>query len=282
MMERLDVIKARITSIAQLREVVMAMRSLAAMRLQQAADMLVGARRYDDIVAQAVSQVLLLDGAPAVALTPRKRGLVVFSAEHGFVGGYAEALAEAARAAAPDLIWAVGSKGTQSLIELGPTPAWSLPMASHTGGLAETARRVADEVVPHLSAGSVTHVEVIYGRIEVGSRWQVCRQALFPPEMPRAGDGKTSPSPLHHLPPAELLARLMEERLMAELMLAATESLAAENAARLQAMSAAGDNIERKLDELGSLERILRQEQITEELLDVINGAELLYAKPPA
>ncbi len=278
-MERLGTIRARIDSAAQLQDVVAAMRSLAALRMQQAAEIRGGARRYADIVAAALKQALLLagDGPSAPPLRPR-RALLVFSAEHGFVGGYAEAVTEAARAAAPAVMLAVGNRGAQSLIDAGQSLDWVLPMASHAGGLPDVARRIADELASRLAADEFTHLDVIHGQVEDGARWRIVRQALFPPDLGRFRNGSVADDPpIHHLPAPELLARIVEEHVLADLVLAATESLAAENAARLEAMTAAGDNIQRKLDDLGNQERILRQEQITEELLDVINGAELLF-----
>jgi len=56
------------------------------------------------------------------------------------------------------------------------------------------------------------------------------------------------------------------------------ESLAAENAARLAAMSAAHDNIGRKLEDLTRAEHQLRQDAVTTELLDVVTGSEALLA----
>ena len=277
-MERIGTIKARIDSVAQLQNVVAAMRSMAAMRIQQANEMLGGARRYADIIAAALSQALMLAGdTGAGPARTARRALLVFSAEHGFVGGYAEALAEAAAATAPDVLLAVGGKGAQSLAEAGRAPDWGLPMASHAGGLPDVARRVADEVVRRLAAGDFTHLEVMFGQVRNGARWRITRQALLPPDLGRFRTGSAANAPLHHLPAPDLLDRIVEEHLLADLVLAAAEALAAENAARLEAMTAAGDNIERKLDALRAQERVLRQEQITEELLDVINGAELLF-----
>jgi len=277
-MERLGTITARIESVAQLKEVVAAMRSLAAMRMQQAAEMLNGARRYADIIAAALSQTLLLDGqSPARPARAGRHALLVFSAEHGFVGGYAEALSAAAVAAAPDLILAVGTKGAQSLTDAGRPPDWVIPMASHAGALPDVARRVADEVGRRLGAGEFSSLGALYGQVREGARWQVIHQALLPADLGRFRKGPAGNAPLHHLPVPDLLARIVEEHLLADLALAATESLAAENASRLEAMTTAGDNIDRKLDDLRDQERILRQEQITDELLDVINGAELLF-----
>ena len=283
-MERLGAVQARIASVRQLQEVVAAMRSLAAMRMAQAADTLAGARRYGAIIGAALAQALCLAAGPPPFPPPfpppgghddGPRALLVFAPEHGFVGGYAETLAEAARAAAPQRLLVIGAKGAQALAEGGRTADWAMPMASHAGGLDEVARRAADRIVEGLAGGWFVRLDLLFGRILEGGRRGVVRQALLPPDFSGLG-GAAGPHPLHHLPAEELLRRMIEEYMLSELVLAATEAMAAENAARLEAMTAAGDNIERKLGELQGLERILRQEQITEELLDVVNGAELL------
>ncbi|MFD2234537.1 F0F1 ATP synthase subunit gamma [Phaeospirillum tilakii] len=278
-MDRPETVRARIDSVAQLQEVVGAMRSLAAMRMQQASESLDGIRRYAAIVAAGLAQALRLAGGAAPPRRGGRRALLLFSAEHGFVGAYAETLAEAARADPPDLLLAVGTKGIQALTEAGLTPDWSLPMASHAGGVEDLARRIAAELARRLGAGAFTRLDLLFGRIGAGGGWQPVRRPLFPPDFADLPPPRGSTAPLHHLPAPALLDRLIEERLLADLALAATEALAAENAARLAAMTTAGDNIDRKLTELRDQERILRQAQITEELLDVVNGAELLFEK---
>lgn len=64
--------------------------------------------------------------------------------------------------------------------------------------------------------------------------------------------------------------------LFAQLFLAVTESLAAENASRLASMQSAERNIEERVDELSQAVRHRRQQEITEELLDIVSGFEAL------
>lgn len=271
-MERLPVVQARLAGIGQLREVVAAMRSLAGLRLQQAQAMLGGARRYADTVTAALAQALLLAGdAAPTTRQDDPPALLLFTAEHGFVGGYTDALTRAAldSGAAPLLV--VGSRGARALAEAGRPPDWSLPAASHAGGVAALARRLAAELGTRLMAGGLSRLDLMFAAVAEGGGWAVRRRSLLPPDSVRPPAGRLPP--LHTLPAAELLTRMVGEHLLAALAAAAAEALAAENAARLQAMVAAHDNIERKLATLRQQEQILRQEQITEELLDVIGGA---------
>ncbi len=268
-MERLEVVQARAASIAQLQEVVGALRSLAAVRMQQAAEMLAATRRYADIVTAALGQALRLSGGAR----PRPVGpapLLVFAPEHGFVGGYTDALVQAVLAAAPPRVIVIGARGAQALTESGHAPAWSRPMAAQAASIPLLARRLAADLA-ELAPGPV---EMMFGRLEDGARWRIVRETLLPPPCSAPASGAP---PLHHLPADQLVSGLVEAYALAALTRAATESLAAENAARLQAMTTASDNIDHKLAELQGQERILRQERITDELLDVINGAEQFF-----
>jgi len=83
-------------------------------------------------------------------------------------------------------------------------------------------------------------------------------------------------APLHDLPVPQLLEKLTVEYMMAQLTEAATEALAAENAARFAAMESARDNVERKLRVLRLDVSRARQEEVTTELLDLITGEQAM------
>jgi F-type H+-transporting ATPase subunit gamma len=70
-----------------------------------------------------------------------------------------------------------------------------------------------------------------------------------------------------------LLARLAEEYIFAELCEAALTAFAAENEARVAAMSSAKGNLENMRSDLQALERQIRQEEITAEVVELANGA---------
>lgn len=86
-----------------------------------------------------------------------------------------------------------------------------------------------------------------------------------------AGGPPRSP-PIIALPLRILLAELAEEYVFAELCEALTLSLAAENEARMRAMTAAKSNVARMLDELVARTRRLRQEEITSEIIELGSG----------
>ena len=289
MAERLAEVEARRASIVELGSVTDAMRSLAAARFQQAAAMLPGTRTYAEVIGGALAQAVALaeDG-------PRRwpaqgcghAALVLFAPEHGFVGAFAERLAKEARTAPPGTeLWVVGGRGAALLEEAGRAPAWSLPMATHADAVIATARRVAEALYGAAAADRLGRVELLYGRAVAGAGPELVRAALLPLDFARFRPARFRPErravpPLTNLPPAQLVARLVDEYIYALLAHAALESFAAENAARLSVMMAARHNIESSLETLTGILRRLRQEQITTELIELATGAEALAGGP--
>ena len=84
---------------------------------------------------------------------------------------------------------------------------------------------------------------------------------------------------MHTVAEEELLLSLQREYLFVSLFRASAESLSSENAARIQSMQSAERNITERLSELRSEFHQSRQTSITEELLDVVSGFEVLRRK---
>jgi F-type H+-transporting ATPase subunit gamma len=291
-MERLSEIRARIKNLGDLADVVGAMRSLAAVRVQQARGALPAIRKYTEVVEGALAEAFALGPpaggpsppAPAEALhdgAASGSAAIVFSSEQGFVGAFNEHVLEraAAQLSAPgDLLFVVGARGAALAAERRLAVAWTAPMTTHGGGLAEVARRVSQEVYRRAGRGELRRVTLVYARSSGGAASEVVVSSLLPfdptpYQAANAGEGDALP-PLTNLAPRELVDHLVDELVLAELMRAATESFASENGARLATMEAAHASIDEKLDDLSQDERRRRQDEITTELLDIVTGAE--------
>ncbi|WP_042703683.1 FoF1 ATP synthase subunit gamma [Azospirillum sp. B506] len=278
MTERLTEVEARRASVQELEAVTDVMRSLAAMRLQQALGTLAGTRAYAEVIAGALAQAAaLLDDAPVQwpANGQGPSALVLFAPEHGFVGAFAEKLVDAALAAPPGCaLWVAGLRGAALLEERGRPPDWTTAMATNTDAVTATARRIADALYHAAADGRLGRVELLYGRTNAGAPPELVHRPLLPLGLPR--DGARPVPPLINMPPRDLIARLVDEYVFALLADAAMESFAAENAARLTTMMTARHNIETTLDELTATARHLRQEQVTNELIELVSGAEAI------
>lgn len=282
MAERLSDVEARIDSVRQLSSVISAMRGIAAVRSSEANARLAGIREYAATIGGAIAQALALysddGGAPGGGEGTSGRVLIVaLCAEQGFVGAFnthvldeVQALAATVGVERTDLLIA-GSRGVGAARERGLEPVDCTPMAGHADQLPALANRLADRLFARLQDGTVSRVVVVSARPDDThtAPYKVIPQTVIPFDFARFPSANLAQPPLVHLPAPLLLARLTDEYVFAELCEAVTLSYAAENDARMRAMIAARENVARKLDELTATSRRLRQEQITEELIEL-------------
>ena len=264
---RLADLEGRIASISDLDDVVGAMRALAAVRMRQAQECLHAARATAETVRTALDSARALLPAPKDVQPERSRTAVVFGTEHGFAGAYNERLLEHLSG---DSVIVVGSRAVTLARDQGLDLIAGLAAASHPSGALDVAHRTAAELARHLEQTGQATADVVFGTGGLSAVPSFARRQLLPaakPARPRA-----AVPPLHDLDPRALVAALAHEALVADLACIAMESLAAESAARMQAMSAASDNIERKLTDMRRTEHRARQDQVTTELLDLVTG----------
>jgi len=282
---RLAEIERRVASMEELQRIVGAMRSIASMRVQEAVRALSSVRQYGEVLADAVREALAIAAAEGVlggepSGRGRGRALVVFTSEHGFVGGFNERLIESVKASAADTLILAGGRGAALAAERGLRAVSAHPMATRLAGIPEAVRRVQQALYPALASGDMAYAEVVFGRYRRSGAGDVARLRLFPLEMPPPRQ-RAAPPPLRDVPAAELLEKTTAEYVLARLTAAAVESLAAENGARFAAMESAHDNVGKRLRGLRLEASRARQEEVTTELLDLGVG-ELAVTGVPA
>ncbi len=275
-MEELPRLRARIASLQELRDLMRALRALAAAHVQEAQGALAGMRRYTDVIEESIGDALgLVSAMPGRETAHRAVGpgiVIAVCSEHGFVGALNEQILDRAGAEirdGRDLV-IVGRRGAVLAEERHLAVARRFPMPTHTGGVLALTRRTAD----YLATAPGT--DIVYPAYRRGGRYTIARKRILPLDPALFAGRRGVGRPLHQLPPALLLQRLAGEYLFAELTAAVMESLASENGARLAVMEAADHNIVEKLETLTRREHTLRQNAITEELLDVVTGAEAI------
>jgi F-type H+-transporting ATPase subunit gamma len=283
-MARLAEIEQRIGNMDGLRGIMGAMRSLAGIRMQEAERALAGVRRYAAVMSNAIGSASTLLGETSPAPQPggsAHRAVILFTAEHGFVGGFNERLLNAAAAemAAGTVLFLLGSRGAVAALERGWKPAWSEPMAARAAGAPEAARLLSTELYRRLARGKLARVDMIFGRYRQSGAPETVRRSLLPLDPLVFKSAPGNQPPLHNLPPGALVEKLIAEYVFACLTEAIVESIASENAARFIAMEAAHDNVSKKLDQLRQEASQARQSEITTELVDLVTGAAALEGR---
>ena len=280
-------------TLASIRGVVRTMKTLAALNAapyERAASAIDGYRRT---VRQGFAAFAHRMGGRVLIdeLAAQGRVLVAFGSDHGFCGNYNEAVACATRdqiaqhGTRPPLVLCVGAK-----LEAGggATPAAALraggsaialrltPPAS-VDGIARLASQIVN-LVERLADGqplaglavSLVHTR----RLERGERG-VVTTPLLPLE--RALLEAPRPWPERALPdfsmaPVALLASLLRHHIFASVFHAMAEAMVTENAARLALMQQAEQSVDERLDAVRRQASRVRQDQVTEELMDIVIG----------
>jgi F-type H+-transporting ATPase subunit gamma len=277
MTDRSSQVSARIEGIQQLGSVVEAMKGIAAARARNANAQIEAVNNYARVVATAMSQVMAPDpdAAPAAGRAKTRTGLLVFCAEQGFAGPFNDHILDSIKDEPPDTkLFVVGTRGVSAIgARRGATPLWSAAMVSHSAGVPKLADAIAAAVASYLDTDQIDRLEVVNATWDQG-RFGVARQTLFP--IDRAAFGQPSADmPMTYLPVGAVLAQLGFDYLHAMICKAALHAFAAENEARMTAMSFAGSQITRELQTYQAILRRVRQKAITAEIIELGTGVAL-------
>jgi F-type H+-transporting ATPase subunit gamma len=274
--ERLSDVEARIGTVRQLDAVITAMRGVAAARSREARERLDGIRAFAQVIASAIGQALAFLPLAERSSRPRREtdaeteAVIALCAEQGFAGAFSERVLNVAlRPAKRRELLLVGDRGLMVANERGLVVDWSVPMVAHVGQVAGLAGRIVEALYERLEEGRVARVTVVHAMPGPSPAVQILQKTILPFDFERFPLSPNAVTPLITLPPSVLLARLAEEYVFAELCEAVMLSFAAENEARMRAMMAARTNVTNKLDQLLARSRQIRQEEITNEIIEL-------------
>jgi len=275
MRERFSDVNARIEGIRQLGAVVNAMRGIAAARAQQARSQLVAVDNYAATIALAIGRTLALlpAASPASLSRSARSALVLFCAEQGFAGAFSERVLDAVSAdLSKSEIFLIGTRGRAVAEERRLAASWSSPMPSHSVAVPKLADRISEALYARIATGEINQLDAVFSQWEPGAGIHIERRRLFPLVLSRFPHSTDSNAPLLNLACDTLLLELTADYVFAQLCNTALHAFAAENEARMEAMTAAHSQIERQLSSLQATQRIVRQEEITAEIVELAAG----------
>lgn len=264
MSERPEEIQNRLSGLDEIGQVVGALRAIASGQANAAQAALTAIRRYCATVDGALA--LALSAAPQAAKGP---GLIlVIGAAQGFSGAYPERIVAALHAAwQPDIgILVLGARTLSTLSgAIAQAVLWSDELPAHIEQIPALASRTTDALMALAGAHSGP-ILLVAGRDRPGQPAEA--SPLWPPALAH----REALPPLTTLPAADLAAALLTEALFARITLALTEAYRAENQARFEAMARAQSNLREKRREVQVLYQQARQEQMTNEMIELATG----------
>ena len=280
----LRVIRRKIKTVTNIWQITRAMHMVAASRLKRVQPRVEASREYLrrllDITASVAAHVPpelhpYLQERPVVA-----SGVIVAAGDKGLAGSHnvnVLRLAEQHLATlnGPVKIITVGSKAT----DYGRRRGWDV-LSSHPapgrGAESAEALQIARLARGLFDRGEIDRLDIVYTEFLSPLR-RPARVSVILPLVPEAGKEESAPAEYLFEPPAEqLLASLLPRMVEAQVVNLLMQSVAAEHAARMTAMSAATDNAAELRQHLVRDLNRARQAGITGELLEIVAGADAL------
>ena len=291
-MPSLKDLKNRIESVKSTRKITKAMQMVAAAKLRRAQDAAEQSRPYTDrfnaVLGALAASVGDSDSAPKLLSGTGKDDvhlLVVMTAERGLCGGFNSSIVKLAKARIAELrakgktvkILTVGKKGREQLrrdfeaLFVGHVDLSAVKKLGYT-----EAQNIARDVLARFDAGEFDVATIFFNRFQsVISQVPTAQQII--PAAYEAAEGDSG-STLYDYEPSEeaILADLLPRGVATQIFAALLENAASEQGARMSAMDNATRNAGDMIDRLTIEFNRSRQAVITNELIEIISGAEAL------
>jgi len=291
-MPNLSDLKNRIASVKNTRKITKAMQMVAAAKLrraQEAAEM--GrpyAQRFNAVLGGLASSVGNAAGAPKLLAgsgADNVHLLVVMTAERGLCGGFNSNIAKLARTRAAALIAAgktvkivtVGKKGRDVLRrEYHENMIHHVDMTDVKRVGYENATSIAKDILGRFDAGEFDVATIFYSRFESVVSQVPTEHQIIPASFD--ADDAAGESTVYDYEPSEegILTDLLPRGVATQIFSALLENGASEQGARMSAMDNATRNAGEMIDKLTIVYNRSRQAVITNELIEIISGAEAL------
>ncbi|HDY94163.1 MAG: F0F1 ATP synthase subunit gamma [Sulfitobacter litoralis] len=292
-MPNLKDLKNRIASVKSTRKITKAMQMVAAAKLRRAQDAAEQSRpyteRFNAVMSRLAASVGGSDTAPKLLSgtgSDQVHLLVVMTAERGLCGGFNANIAKLAKAHARGLIakgkevkiLTVGKKGRDSIrrdfadLLVGHVDLSDVKRLGYAD-----AQGIAKDVLGRFDAGEYDIATIFYSKfVNVVSQIPTAQQII--PATFEETEGADEAATLFDYEPSEeaILADLLPRGVATAIFSALLENAASEQGARMSAMDNATRNAGDMIEDLTIEYNRSRQAVITNELIEIISGAEAL------
>jgi F-type H+-transporting ATPase subunit gamma len=292
-MANLKIIRTRISSVKSTRQITSAMKMVAAAKLRRAQDKIVSLRPYanklHEILVGLTRSLVDSEGDNIYGRKsePDKILIVIITSNRGLCGGFnSNVIKEAKRIIVEKYssqykkgnLWfiAIGKKGfdylrrqKQNILEEDNQIFNNLTF--------ENVSVVAERVMESFVSGRFDRIELIYNQFKNAAVQNLTTEAFLPVET-IPSDKKTSTVIDYIYEPTkeEIVRELIPKSLKIQFYKAVLDSFVAEHGARMTAMHKATDNATQLIKELTLQYNKARQASITNQILEVVSGAEAL------
>lgn len=286
-MANLKEIRGRITSIGSTMQITNAMKMVSAAKLKKAQDAITQMRPYAEKLQELIQNIsATLEGEVGGVYTQinesNKVLLIVMNTNRGLCGAFNSNIIKKVKALHGEKyankeveIIALGKKGNEAfqrekliVIENNEEIIGKPVFAD----LAE----ITDKVMNAYVNGSYSEVHLIYNQFKNAVTQVVQHEQLLPVKMPEKVESEVSIEYLFEPSKIEIVEALIPKMIKIQVFKALLDSHASEHGARMTSMHNATDNAGTLRDDLRLTYNKARQASITNEILEIVSGAEAL------
>jgi F-type H+-transporting ATPase subunit gamma len=287
---QLRVVRRRIRSVQSTMKITRAMELISASRLTRAQERVAQARPYTEEITAALESIVSTEGTISHPLLEHRSeadaaAVLVVTSDRGLAGPYnanvlrtaEELMAKLREDGMEPKLYVTGRKGVayyrfrQRPVEQSWTGFSDAPSYADADAIVE-------QLVEEFVSLRVDQIHAVYTDfISAGSQRAVARR-FVPLVIEEVEEAPPEPIPqyIYEPSPERLLDALLPRYVGARVFTAMLESAASEHAARRRAMKAATDNAHELIDALTRQYNQARQAQITQEIMEIVGGAEAL------
>ena len=282
-MANLKEIRNRISSVSSTMQITSAMKMVSAAKLKKAQDAITAMRPYSDKLTQMLVNLSSSVDFENVYLSPRKvknKLIICITSNRGLCGAFNSNVIKKCTeiAASSDenvSFFCIGKKGgdilskTHNVIQSNNAVFDDLTF--------ENISTIADKVMSMFLNKEYDSVQIVYNKFKNAATQIVTQEQYLPIENNKSKDDEKDSSDYIFEPTQiEIISELIPKSLKTQLYKSVRDSYASEHGARMTAMHKATDNATELRDQLKLTYNKARQAAITNEILEIVGGAEAL------
>ena len=260
-------------------DIINAMKAYAGVTIRKTEELVLNIRRYEENIFSSLADVMTQRPESALEEQGRqKRILIAFGSSQGLCGAYNEKIADTVfnTVTGDDTLFVIGRRLISSLELRKLGYDYFDDSVVSVNGIEDALRETTSKVMSIYKNKEYYNLAIIFTSVS-GNKSDISIEQVLPPDIGRVRTLRPAGvSPLTYLEREIIFNKVLEEFLYISLYRGFIESLRSENWYRLRSMEGAAENIKRRISDLDSLQKYIRQEEITEEMLEIL-GSGMFY-----
>jgi len=285
-MANLKEIRNRIASVGSTMQITSAMKMVSAARLKKAQDAITAMRPYSEKLTELLQNLSATLNSDTGGVFSEQRELntvlvVAITSNRGLAGAFnsniikqANELAEITYADNKVDFFTIGKKGNDILKKSGNVIENNISIFDDLSF--EATSEIAEQLMDLYANNKYDRIVIVYNNFKNAATQFVLTEQFLPILPPKVSETNTTADYIFEPSKAEIVEGLIPKSLKTQLFKSLRDSVASEHGARMTAMHKATDNATELRDALKLQYNKARQAAITNEILEIVGGAEAL------